>query len=402
MKKYLKYLFLVVLIFLSVLFLITKKSIVQVEDSLKIKTAYPVFNNELDKEILSFITEAKNNFKKSYSNGYLNINYEVSIKYNITSVTMISYSYNSDKFDKQIKTYHYNTLENKFIKVEDVLKTDVESLLSVVSKYISSEVDLNDFLFLSSGFKLIAKNSNNTYDYDSVTIPYNELTEILKDDYLNLNSKGLVTHERDLSKYVNKKLIAFTFDDGPYNKTTLRLLDSIKKYDAKVTFFVLGSRANSNKESIIKAYSEGNEIGSHTYNHLNLLKLSKTFVKREINDTNDEIKNIIGVNPTVLRPPYGNTNDEIKSMSGVPTILWSIDTLDWKYKNANKICDTIVTKAYDGAIILLHDIYETSIDGALMAMEKLSKEGYAFVTISEMATLKNIKLDSSKAYYNFK
>ena len=82
------------------------------------------------------------------------------------------------------------------------------------------------------------------------------------------------------------------------------------------------------------------------------------------------------------------------------TILWNIDTEDWKYKDAQKIKDNILNHAHDGAIILLHDIYNTSVEGALLAMEEL-KDEYAFVTIDEMIELKNIQLDKNKSYFNF-
>ena len=82
-------------------------------------------------------------------------------------------------------------------------------------------------------------------------------------------------------------------------------------------------------------------------------------------------------------------------------IEWGIDTLDWKTKDKELIAKEIVDNAYDGAIVLLHDIYEFSVEGALLAMERLEQEGYAFVTISEMAKLKNITLDYTTLYHRF-
>ena len=145
----------------------------------------------------------------------------------------------------------------------------------------------------------------------------------------------------------------------------------------------------------------GNTIGSHTYSHSNLVKLNDYDIINEIKKTNDNIKNIIGENPIYLRPPYGNTNKNIKKLSNMNTIMWDLDTEDWKYKDKEKIANYIIDNAHDGGIVLLHDLYETSIDGALLAMEELSKEGYAFVTIEEMIKLKNIELDKEKSYYYF-
>ena len=112
-----------------------------------------------------------------------------------------------------------------------------------------------------------------------------------------------------------------------------------------------------------------------------------------------DIKEITNEEPIYLRPPYGNTNQNIKNISNMYTILWNLDTEDWKYKNVERISNYIVDNAKDGSIVLLHDLYETSVDGALLAMEKLEKEGYAFVTIDELAKLKNIELKKEKSYY---
>lgn len=209
------------------------------------------------------------------------------------------------------------------------------------------------------------------------------------------------TFKRNLEEFEGKKLIAFTFDDGPNNETTNRLLDNLDKYNARVTFFVLGSRVNENAETLKRAYNMGNQIGSHTYSHKNLFKLENSQIMEEITTTNNEIKNIIGVAPTILRPPYGNINCEIKNMINMYTILWDLDTEDWKNKDANLIVEYILNNAHDGAIILLHDLYETSIDGALQAMEILEQEGYAFVTIDEMIELKSVELDKNISYHYF-
>ena len=172
------------------------------------------------------------------------------------------------------------------------------------------------------------------------------------------------------------------------------------KYDARVTFFVLGSRIDSHSDILKRAFLQGNQIGSHTYSHKNLLLINRDSVLREINYTNEKIKEVIGEYPKLIRPPYGNTSIEIKSLSNLSTILWNVDTLDWKYRDKNKVCEEILKSARDGSIILLHDLYQSSVEGALMAMEKLQKEGYAFVTISEMASLKNIELNNKNTYFS--
>ena len=150
--------------------------------------------------------------------------------------------------------------------------------------------------------------------------------------------------ERNLENFRDKKLIALTFDDGPSKKNTNKLLNALDCYHARVTFFVLGSRVYSNRNTIKRAYDMGNQIGSHTYSHTNLTKLNNDNVINEINNTNSAIRNVIGVNPTLLRPPYGSVNDRVNSLVNMNIILWNVDTLDWKYKDANRVKDEIVTE----------------------------------------------------------
>ncbi len=199
-----------------------------------------------------------------------------------------------------------------------------------------------------------------------------------------------------------KKLIAFTFDDGPAKNQTNKLLDSLNKYNARVTFFVTGDRVQTYASTLRRAYEMGNQIGSHTYSHKNLAKLKEDELRQQIDKTNKEIHKVLGFHPGLLRPPYGSYNDKVKKASGVPVILWNIDTLDWKNRNAQKICDNIVNNAHDGAIVLMHDLYETTVDGALMAMDKLQEKGYAFVTVGELAYLKDKTLENGKVYSSIK
>ena len=122
----------------------------------------------------------------------------------------------------------------------------------------------------------------------------------------------------------------------------------------------------------------------------------------EVKKTNEAIKDIIGTSPTLLRPPYGNLTDHGKELANMSIVLWNIDPLDWKYKDKNRVAQEIIEHAHDGAIVLVHDIYKSSVDGALLAMEELQKQGYAFVTINEMAQLRGIKLDTTTSYFSMK
>lgn len=208
---------------------------------------------------------------------------------------------------------------------------------------------------------------------------------------------------RDLEQFKDKKLIAFTFDDGPYTPVTESLLDRLDTYNARVTFFTLGSRLDENadyRNTAKKAFDMGNQIASHTYSHSTLTSLSQEQLEQEIAKANAAVNNVIGMEPDAIRPPYGFINDNVSAAMKKHIVLWGIDPEDWKYRDANTICNNIVSHAYDGGIVLLHDLYQTSVDGAIMAMEKLKDQGYAFVTVNELAQLRGVQMDISTKYYD--
>jgi len=210
---------------------------------------------------------------------------------------------------------------------------------------------------------------------------------------------------RDASYFQGKKLIAFTFDDGPAGKYTTKLLDGLKARNAKVTFFMVGNRVKSNAAIVRRMKAEGHSIGQHSYSHANLKKLSNTDpnkAKNEIYLANDAIKAVLGENPRYIRPPYGAYNSDVLSYADMVFVNWSIDPLDWKYRNANTVFKNITSKAYDGAIVLVHDIHPTSVDGALRAIDYLMQRGYAIVSLDEMVQLRGINLQTHHLYTNFK
>lgn len=287
----------------------------------------------------------------------------------------------------------------------DVKEIDVNlSLNSSSLKSINIQKNNNSLKHYNS--KKYSRNDNFSFDINSknVVFPGCSIQQEYSGEiyisipYISKEEDSCLYGERNLINFKDKKLIAFTFDDGPSKKNTNKLLDNLDCYQARVTFFVVGNRVKSNKEVLKRAYNMGNQIGSHTYSHTNLTKISNDKVRSEVNKTNSAIKSVIGVSPSLIRPPYGSVNDKVNDLVSMKIILWDVDTLDWKYKDPERIKNEILENAHDGAIVLLHDLYETSVDGAILAMEELIKDGYAFVTIDEMAKLKDVKLNSNKIY----
>ncbi len=212
-------------------------------------------------------------------------------------------------------------------------------------------------------------------------------------------SKHIRITERDIT---GKKLVALTFDDGPSSATTPSLLDTLKNRDVPATFFMLGYMARSNPEIVKRIKAEGHDIASHTMYHQNLIRITPAAVQADINEANAVFQDILGHTLEYTRPPYGNINDAVRNNVGTPMILWSVDTLDWKNQNTDSIISTTMSEVSDGAIILMHDIYPTTVNAVPVLIDELRKAGYEFVTISELTKIRDYTLQNGTAYYNFR
>lgn len=198
-----------------------------------------------------------------------------------------------------------------------------------------------------------------------------------------------------------KPMIAITFDDGP-GKFTMQLLEQLEKYNARATFFMVGTNVSRFPETVKKMKEIGCELGNHTTNHARLTELDVAGIQSEINVTNQAIQNIVGESATLVRPPYGAYNEVVQSVAGAPLAMWSVDTLDWETKNALQVRDYVLGTAQDGDIILLHDIHETTVQAAMEFIPVFIERGYQLVTVSEMAQARGITLEKGQKYYEFR
>ena len=195
------------------------------------------------------------------------------------------------------------------------------------------------------------------------------------------------------------KLVAITFDDGP-SKYTNELLDGLKKLKAKATFFMVGSNVSAYPDTVRRMKDEGHQLATHTMSHANLPKLSPDKILYEVEEVDRRIDKVTGGGKYYLRPPYGAFNSTVKSTVKTPMIHWSLDTEDWRYRNADSVYNVIVNHIHDGDIILLHDLYETSVKGALHAIEDLQKQGYVFVTVEQLFRRRGIEPEDGKVYFD--
>lgn len=224
--------------------------------------------------------------------------------------------------------------------------------------------------------------------------------QFLKDGSLKGYSPETETSEKTQKKEPTKT-IAITFDDGPSSFTD-QLLDCLQKNNAKATFFMVGQEISNFPDTVKKMNELGMELGNHTYSHVELTKLTQEEVSSEIAKTDQLLLDLTGQGASVVRPPFGSINDTVKAEVGTPMILWSVDTLDWKTQDTEKIVQTVLDNAGDGEIILLHDIFKETVDAAEIFIPKLIEEGYELVTVHQLAEKCGVHLKTGIAYGSMK
>lgn len=210
--------------------------------------------------------------------------------------------------------------------------------------------------------------------------------------------KASVEHIRkDLDP--DKPMVALTFDDGPYDRVTNRIVRVLAKNDSRATFFVVGNRVERYADTMKNAFQKGNQIATHTFDHGDLSKMKKKQMRRELKRAFRVMKKINGENPTMLRPPYGNVNDKMRQTIQIPMIYWSVDTEDWASRNKAKIlkrCKSIK----DGDIVLMHDLYPSTAAAVEKLVPKLCKKGFQLVTVEELFYYKGIDAKGGKVYFS--
>lgn len=391
--------------------------------------SYPISHHrEVDREIKRYIQTETNQFldtidKDQKEKQHLEITHRTYPYRTFKTIVFLSQG--------KIESLYYDDNEGTLLKHSDFFKTDqksFEALKRAIKSSLLSELfrqqisidqekinqkftkmDLDDlhFVFHENGVAFFFGKEflNELKTPVQVTLsyaamwPYIQTKQVRRED--RPTEEELEHTKMGLPNVEGKKLVALTFDDGPGGKTTTALLDGLKARNARVTFFQLGTRAERFPELAARAAKEGHEVGSHTYDHQNLKKLSLEGVQFEITTTNQIIGSATGKSVGLLRPPYGSYDDRTKT-AGMSIILWNVDTLDWKLKNKDAILARMKETVKDGDIILMHDIYQTSVDAALEFIDYARGQGFEFVTVSELAMLRGTELVPGQVYYSLK
>lgn len=186
----------------------------------------------------------------------------------------------------------------------------------------------------------------------------------------------------------SRPMVALTFDDGPSTPVTTRILNSLEANGGRATFFMVGNRVPGTAAVVKRMADMGCQVGNHTYTHVNLTHLSAEGIAGTIAQTNQAVAAACGTAPAVVRPTGGSYNTSVLQTLGnlgMPAVLWSIDTLDWKTRNAQNTINVVLGQVKDGDIVLMHDIYGATADAAEVIIPELTARGFQLVTVSELA-----------------
>lgn len=305
-------------------------------------------------------------------------------------------------FDK--KKYHfntsgactkiYNTVSQKCYDYKNGKKTLVKNAVRTISGikcYFGPKgAKINSAgLYLSASGKLIYAKSNGhvakeiSGKVEEYTLSRGKITacKIRTSHTISYyNGKGILTRTIDL----NKRMVALTYDDGPSQYTPI-ILDLLKKHKSAATFFVVGNRVSSYPDAVKRTYEMGCEIGNHTYSHSILTSIDVSSIQSQISATNSAVKSVTGASPVVMRPPGGGYNGTVQNAVGMPLIMWSIDTLDWKTRNAAATQSAVLDSVKDGDVVLMHDLHGPTAEASKVIIPELVRRGYQLVTVSELA-----------------
>ena len=198
------------------------------------------------------------------------------------------------------------------------------------------------------------------------------------------------------------KYIALTFDDGPSGLQTRALLAGLAVRDAKATFFLCGYRAEQYPDLTAQIWKDGHEIGIHGYSHNSMLPMSRREIASEIHRTKALLPEKCPV--SLLRPPGGCCSDGVNQVAGamgLAVIDWSVDPKDWATQDTAAVGRSVLDRVRDGDIILMHDMTDSSVNAALNIVDVLRKRGFTFVTVSELARLRDVRLIPGAHYRRF-
>ena len=342
--------------------------------------------------ILSSVNNAY--FPNTYANNLSYIDNDASyvlVEKNKIGKSFTSYLYKDSNNKYLSKIYDCNT--HKELNITDLIKEDK---IDAYNEKINELLTLKYPNFITD----VLKTGEGTISYllrdNELVIYYEDFQikpEVSEDLFLRVNYNEI----KDLVNFT--VLLDATFDDSPNKGKTTNILNYLSDNHFHATFFVLGNKSARNKDLLINIKNSGNEIGSHTYSHQNMNKMTDDEIINDYNEMNNIYKEIFNEDLKLIRPPYGNIKTSKLNLIPASFILWSLDTNDWRYRNKDYLINYVIDNVQDGDIILFHDSYESTVKAIEELLPILYSKGYQVMSVSELFNLKGINLEENMIYH---
>lgn len=376
------------------------------------KVIQDYYNNELSPKLI-----------QDYPDHNINIKVDIESNYNESIVSIVSYRIDDSEQQNIIDLYQsvvINLNKNQKLLIHDLFEEqDLKNLSMLVREALGTkkEIKYNRDMYLKTIPKyesfedfivegdqivfLYPKDYFGNSEYVMAPLANNKFIDYIKSDQLNMFVSNYTQKEKVNLRYIDplQPMVALTFDDGPFPPTTEKLAQSFADKQSRVTFFTLGSRVNENSDFVKKVSDLGHEIANHSFDHPNLVGLKPDEIKKQTVDTANTIKKITGQQDVLLRPPFGSYDDKVLEHVEAPVIMWNIDTMDWKTRDKNANIRELNASLQDGNIILMHDIYDASVDAASEFIEGYQGD-VQFVTVSELLAYKGMGSNKGKVYFS--
>lgn len=200
------------------------------------------------------------------------------------------------------------------------------------------------------------------------------------------------THVLSNGRYIDttKPMVALTWDDGPKPSVGNHLMDLLEANNGRGTFFIVGERIDQSVDEVKRMAADGHEIGNHSWDHdEKLSKRGSDYIRNEFDKTNQKVAEVTGITPALIRLPGGIVSDDVRNTVTQPMIYWSVDTLDWKTRNAQSTIDAVQSSIKDGDIVLMHELYDATSQACDTLIPWLNQQGYQLVTVSELIQFRN-------------
>jgi len=218
-----------------------------------------------------------------------------------------------------------------------------------------------------------------------------------------IESSDVIYEAIETEAPTRRPMIALTFDDGP-SRFTAQILDTLAQYDARATFFVLGERVTENPLTTRRIVREEHEILGHSWNHRDMSVQSRANISSAITRTSSVLYGVAGVRTQLFRPPYGAFNARVREVAaelGYALVMWTVDPQDWRLRNqcVDYLYNHIINNAYDGAIVVLHDVFASTADAMELVIPRLIADGFELVTVTELLEYFFGEIVPGRVYY---